>query len=64
MLRYGLLKGVKLERFVQQNVGSLRLEGCSIPLQVVATDLRSGEAVLLREGGLAAAVRASVSVPG
>ena len=63
-LRHGLLKGVKLERFIQQNVGGLRLEGCSIPLAVVATDVRSGEAVVFQRGDLSAAVRASVSVPG
>jgi NTE family protein len=64
VLRHGLLKGTKLERFIEQNVGGLRLDGCSIPLGVVATDIRSGEAVVLHEGVLAAAVRASVSVPG
>jgi NTE family protein len=35
-----------------------------IPFRAVATDMVSGEAVLLRQGDLAAALRASMSVPG
>jgi NTE family protein len=36
----------------------------AIPFAAVATDMRTGEAVVLREGPLAPAVRASCSVPG
>jgi NTE family protein len=62
-LRHGFLRGTRLERFIGDEVGGLRVEGCRIPLAIVATDLRSGETVVFREGDLASAVRASVSVP-
>jgi len=32
------------------------VEGCRIPLAVIATDLRSGEVVIFREGDLASVV--------
>jgi NTE family protein len=62
-LRHGLVRGTRLERFIEDEVGGLRVEGCQIPLAIIATDLRSGETVVFREGDLASAVRASVSVP-
>lgn len=34
------------------------------PFAAVATDLRSGQAVVLRRGGLAEAIRASIAIPG
>jgi NTE family protein len=62
-LRHGFLRGTRLERFIEDEVGGLRVERCRIPLAIVATDLRSGETVVFQEGDLASAVRASVSVP-
>lgn len=35
-----------------------------IPFRAVATDIRSGETVVLKQGNLATAVRASMSIPG
>jgi NTE family protein len=62
--RHGSLSGTKLQRLIEGWVGGRRIETCSIPLAVVATDLGSGETVIFREGDLTSAVRASVSVPG
>jgi NTE family protein len=62
-LRHGFLGGTKLERLIKEFVGGRRVEDCRIPLAVIATDLRSGEVVVFREGDLASAVRASISVP-
>jgi NTE family protein len=62
-LRYGFLRGTRLQRTIERWVGGRRVEDCSIPLGVVATDLRTGNTVVFREGDLASVVRASVSVP-
>jgi NTE family protein len=62
-VRHGFLKGTRLQGLIQEWVGGGRVEDCSIPLAVVATDLRAGEPVIFREGDLASVVRASVSVP-
>jgi NTE family protein len=62
-LRHGFLGGTKLERLIKRFVGGRRVEECRIPLAVIATDLRSGEVVVFREGDLASVVRASISVP-
>jgi NTE family protein len=62
-LRHGFLGGTKLERLIKEFVGGRRVEDCRIPLAVIATDLRSGEVVVFREGDLASVVRASISVP-
>jgi NTE family protein len=62
-LRHGFLGGTKLEGLIKKFVGGRRVEECPIPLAVIATDLRSGEVVVFREGDLASVVRASISVP-
>lgn len=60
----GVFKGEYLQTFVNQAVQNRPLERLNIPLGVVATDLRSGEAVVFRQGNAGMAVRASSSVPG
>ena len=62
--RPGLLDGTRFEELFRQLVGDLSFADLSIPLAVVACDLLSGEKVVLRQGPLARAVRASCSVPG
>jgi len=43
--------------------GDRRLEDLPTPLRVVATEARSGERVVLRQGALTLALRASIAVP-
>jgi NTE family protein len=62
--RMGLLRTDRLERFLDRALGSKRIEELEIPFAAVAVDLVAGELVVLREGPVAAAVRASCSVPG
>lgn len=62
-LRHGFLGGTKLERLIKEFVGGRRVEECQVPLAVIATDLRSGEVIVFRDGDLASVVRASISVP-
>jgi NTE family protein len=52
-----------LDRLVRRNVGFARLEEAPTPVHLVATDLQSGEEVLLSEGDVVSAVLASSAVP-
>jgi NTE family protein len=52
-----------LERLVRRHVSFARLEDAPIPVHLVATDLLSGEEVLLSEGDPVSAVLASSAIP-
>lgn len=60
----GLLSNQPIADLLREELGDVRIEQASIPLAVVAADIHTGEAVVLREGPLARAVRASMSIPG
>ena len=60
----GVLKGEALQAFVNRAVGGRPLEKLGKTFAAVATDLKSGEAVVFRTGDTGMAVRASSSVPG
>ncbi|MGD9821463.1 MAG: patatin-like phospholipase family protein [Aminobacteriaceae bacterium] len=62
----GGMSGVKLlERFAQLASRSqiVRFDELAIPFAAVATDLETGEKVVLRTGSLATAMRASMAIP-
>jgi NTE family protein len=63
ILNRGALRGEALARYVNTQVGGKSIEQMRIPLGIVATDLRSGEAVTFRRGNTGSAVRASSAVP-
>lgn len=60
----GLASGRRLEAFVREHQGVERIEQLRIPFAAIATDLATGEEVVLRSGDLARAVRASCAIPG
>jgi NTE family protein len=62
--RSGLVDGVKIAGFVRARVASPRIEELPIPFRAVATDLLTGEEVVLGSGDVIEAVRASIAVPG
>ena len=62
--RNGLFSFTKLERSLVNILGHLHFEDLLIPFAVAATDIETGESIIIREGPLAPAVRASCSVPG
>jgi NTE family protein len=62
--RAGLSSGREVVRYLQTLIGEAQIEELPIPFAAVATDLDTGEAVVLREGPLVQAIRASGSVPG
>ncbi|MDR1695436.1 MAG: patatin-like phospholipase family protein [Endomicrobium sp.] len=59
-----LLSNEEIETFLDENIGGLRFDELKVPLVCVATDLNTGERILLREGSVAFAARASATLPG
>lgn len=62
--RLGLVDFNKLELFMIRAVGDLTFDELALPLAIGATDLTTGERIVLTHGRVARAVRASASVPG
>jgi NTE family protein len=60
----GMLVGDSLWQFVNETLKGARIESLRTKFAAVATDLRSGEVLVLRSGPVADAVRASCSIPG
>jgi NTE family protein len=60
----GLLSGTKLGMMIDEFLPVPTFEGLRVPVRVLATDVDSGQPVVLREGDLRDAVRASCSFPG
>jgi len=62
--RQGFLSFEPLESYLLQAVGDLPFAEVDLPYAAVTADLATGQQVVLKEGPLAPAVRASCSVPG
>jgi NTE family protein len=60
----GLLKGERLIDFLREHFTDRSIEQLGLPFGVVATALRTGREVWLREGSTLDAVRASIALPG
>lgn len=56
--------GILLDRIALPQSGATDFDLLPIPFRCVATDMTSGEAIVLRDGSLARAVRASMAIPG
>ncbi|MCA6070073.1 MAG: patatin-like phospholipase family protein [Endomicrobium sp.] len=63
-LNGNLLSNENLENLINKTIGDTRFDQLKIQLICVATDLNTGEKILLREGSVAFAVRASSTIPG
>ncbi len=63
-VRGGMLAGDKVEEVVRVLSHDLTFEQTRIPFWCTAADLESGEQVILHEGALHAAARASMAIPG
>jgi NTE family protein len=60
----GFVKGESLERFLDTHLKHKTLESMAVPLVAVATDLGSGQTLVLDRGPVARAVHASCAIPG
>jgi len=59
----GLVSGEKVKSFIEGYINKNDFESCKIPFVAVATDLKTGEVVILDKGKMAPAIRASISIP-
>ncbi|MBI4657051.1 MAG: patatin-like phospholipase family protein [Elusimicrobia bacterium] len=59
-----LLSPTYITQFIETNFGNAEFESLKKPFACVAMDLKTGEKIIFREGPVAAAVRASVNLPG
>ncbi len=62
--RYGLFSNEELGNLIQSKIGNARIEESPVPLAILATDISTGEKVVLREGEVATAVMASSAMAG
>jgi len=60
----GLLDGAKISELVRSHIQGEAIETLLKPFAAVATDIVTGEEVVIRAGDIIEAVRASISVPG
>jgi len=61
--KFGFIKGRRILRNLNAMFPQKTFSDARIPLKIVATDIRAGRPVVLQEGSLSRAVRASVSLP-
>lgn len=59
----GLLDGRRVQKFLLALVGEQKIEDLKIPFACVATDINSGEEIVINSGSLVNAIRASLSFP-
>jgi len=62
--RRGLFKGDRLLAYFERHLGQRTFADLALPLALVAVDLNTGQEIILREGPVALAVRATVALPG
>ncbi len=63
--RLGVQSNERLEQYLRERLPVTRFENLSIPFAAVATDLKTGTAVVMRdEGDVPFAIRASCAIPG
>ena len=60
----GLIDGKKIEEFVAHIFGDSLIKDLKIPFVAIAADILTGEEVIIAEGSVIKAVRASISIPG
>nr|WP_290683257.1 patatin-like phospholipase family protein [Aminivibrio sp.] len=62
--RSGLIEGTKVTDFLTEIVGSLDMDVLPVRFASAATDVMTGKEVVIVDGDLVSAIRASISVPG
>ncbi len=62
--RSGLMSGDRATEWLAGMLGDWRIEDLTIPFAAVSVDLVTGEEVLITEGRVMDAIRASISIPG
>jgi len=60
----GLLDGNRIAKFIESILGRQNIGDLKIPFAAIATDLLRGEEIIITEGSVITALRASMSIPG
>jgi NTE family protein len=60
----GLLSNEKMGKLIEKHLGKRDLQDAKIPLAMIATDIASGDKVIMQKGSVADAVMASTCIPG
>ncbi len=60
---HGMIKGKKAFRMLEGWLGETQIENTVIPFGCIVTDIKTGARVVVRDGHLATAIRASMSIP-
>ena len=63
LLFKGVVHGKKLKELLRTLIGDIEFKDLEVPLAVVATDVNTGEEIIIKEGSVIEAVRASISIP-
>jgi len=61
--RSGFIEGRKIKNLLKSIIGDISFSELKIPLSCVATDISSGEEVVISDGPVLEGVRASISIP-
>lgn len=61
--RSGFIEGAKIKNLLKSIIGDIKFSDLKIPLACVATDISSGEEVVISQGPVLEGVRASISIP-
>jgi NTE family protein len=61
--RFGLMKDAAFNRYMAQQLAGARFEDMKIPLHFVASDVNAGEQVVLSQGPVFDAMRATLAIP-
>jgi len=62
--RTGLIDGTRAVKLVTQNVEPTDIADLALPFAAVATDILTGDEVVLKKGNVIDAIRASIAIPG
>ena len=60
----GLIRGQRIEALLHSLIGDAEFKDFKISFAAVATDINTGEEVVIKKGSVIQAVRASISIPG
>jgi NTE family protein len=60
----GIIEGKKIANIMREHVPKTRIEDFPLPFNAVCTDLFTGHEIILQQGDVIEAIRASISIPG
>lgn len=62
--RSGLIKGKRIEEFLENKLNNIKFNQLKIPLYITAFDIDNAQEIIFSKGEVSKAVRSSISIPG